>query len=83
MTAKEIKQQFPEAYNDIIAEERDRVESWLLYRKTSPEAVWVGIASGKQISPAEMQALIKGTAKGYVNQTVLAEARQLMGINKK
>lgn len=54
MTASEIKEKHPEAYNAIVASERDRVGAWMAFVGVDPKAVAEGIKSGENISQTAM-----------------------------
>lgn len=68
MTAAEYKAQHPNAHAEImaagrqegieagIAQEKDRVDTWMVYRDIDPVAVQKGIESGKAVSNKEMAA---------------------------
>lgn len=67
MTIEQLKQEHPSVYSDVlnagIAQERDRVGSWLAHHETDSAIVLEGINSGKEInSTAREQLLVKATA---------------------
>lgn len=71
MTAQEIKEKYPEAYNAIVkqgeSQERDRVEAWMAFKDIDAEKVHKGIESGEllnQKAMAEFQ--VAGIKKGFV-----------------
>ena len=68
MTSEQLKQEHPSVYASIVgvgvAQERDRVGSWLAHHDTDSAIVIEGINSGKEInSTAREQLLVKATAK--------------------
>lgn len=72
MTKEDFKLKHPEAYNALVAEvktavlaeESDRVGSWMVFIDTDKKAVLDGIASGKAISATQMsEFVIKKTAQ--------------------
>lgn len=65
MTEQEIKEKYPEAYNAIVASERDRVGAWMAFIEVDPKAVAEGIEKGTNLSQKAMAELsIKMLNKG-------------------
>lgn len=69
MTKSEFKSQFPDAYQEIVSEgianEKERVGSWMAYSEADPKAVSEGIASGLEISSSQSHnLLVKMAQKG-------------------
>lgn len=69
MTKSEFKSQFPDAYQEIVSEgianEKERVSSWMAYSEADPKAVSEGIASGLEISSSQSHnLLVKMAQKG-------------------
>jgi ClpP class serine protease len=69
MTKSDFKSQFPDAYQEVvsegIAQEQERVASWMAYSEADPKAVSEGIASGLEISKAQSHNfLVKMAQKG-------------------
>lgn len=58
MTKEEIKNQFPDVYNSIIADgvnqERDRVSAFVVFNEIDPAGVKAGIESGENLSQKAM-----------------------------
>ncbi len=54
MNIEQLKQNHPETYNSIfnsgVAQERERVESWMDYADTNLDEVKHGITSGKELN---------------------------------
>lgn len=57
MTKQEFKSEHPTVYAEILnegmAQEKNRVESWMAYSKADPTAVQEGIESGSEITTAQ------------------------------
>ena len=67
MTSEQLKQEHPSVYASIVgvgvAQERDRVGSWLAHHETDSKIVIDGINSGSEITAtAREQLLVKATA---------------------
>ena len=73
MTTAEFKAANPQGYADIqaeaVAQERDRVNTWMLHNEADPKAVAEGIASGKAITGTEAHRLM---LKQFSGQTLAA-----------
>lgn len=69
MTAQEIKEKYPDAYNAIVATERDRVGAWMAFISADPTAVAEGIKKGENLSQTAMAELsIKMLNKGTLEK---------------
>lgn len=73
MTSEQLKQEHPSVYASIVgvgvAQERDRVGSWLAHHETDSKIVIDGINSGSEITAtAREQLLVKATAKNRFDQ---------------
>lgn len=73
MTSEQLKQEHPNVYASIVsvgvAQERERVGSWLAHHETDSKIVIDGIESGAEIGPATREKLlVKATAKNRFEQ---------------
>ena len=77
MSPSEFATQHPEAYNTIVAEQREaadkaakiRVDAWMKFYEVDPEAVGAGIKSGEEITMADMAGFNATALKnGYVEK---------------
>lgn len=68
MTKEEIKAAHPEVYAEIIAEERERAEAYLVFLDVDPEGVKAGIASQKPLSAKAMaEFALKATSGAHLD----------------
>lgn len=78
MNKTEIKQSFPDVYNEILSEgvskEKERVASWMAYSEADPKAVQEGIASGLEISTSQSHAFLVAMAKNGRVADLLADS---------
>lgn len=78
MNKTEIKQSFPDVYNEILSEgvskEKERVASWMAYSEADPKAVQEGIASGLEISTSQSHAFLVTMAKNGKVADLLADS---------
>jgi ClpP class serine protease len=76
MTLETLKAEHPKLVEDVLAQEKDRVASWLKFNHVDSKAVAEGINSGKSLTQSETIEFLRKDLHAELKQGINADSKE-------